>query len=216
MRRTAYVIGMICVIAGAAAQAQPTTAEAAGESAPEAEKWLFSAAVYTWFVPDDHEFVQPTITADRGRLHLEARYNYEDQNTVSAWVGYNLAGGDKLAWAFTPMIGGVVGDTTGVAPGYTGSLTWWKIELYSEGEYVVDVNDTSDSFFYNWSELTYAPVEWFRFGLLGQRTRAYETDRNIQRGLMAGVTYKQLDLSAYVLNPDDDKPVVAIALRMSF
>ena len=36
------------------------------------------------------------------------------------------------------MIGGVFGDTTGVAPGYKGSLSWWKLELYSEGEYVFD------------------------------------------------------------------------------
>ena len=36
------------------------------------------------------------------------------------------------------MIGGVFGDTTGIAPGYKGSLSWWKLELYSEGEYVFD------------------------------------------------------------------------------
>ena len=36
------------------------------------------------------------------------------------------------------MLGGVFGETTGVAPGYKGSLSWWKLELYSEGEYVFD------------------------------------------------------------------------------
>ena len=81
-----------------------------------------------------------------------------------------------------PMIGGVFGDTTGIAPGYKGSLTWRKLELYSEGEYVFDTGSTSDSFFYNWSELTLAPVEWFRFGLVTQRTRVYKTDRDTQRG----------------------------------
>jgi hypothetical protein len=29
------------------------------------------------------------------------------------------------------MLGGVFGDTTGIAPGYKGSLNWWKLELYS-------------------------------------------------------------------------------------
>ena len=34
------------------------------------------------------------------------------------------AGGEKLAWEFTPMLGGVFGVTTGIAPGYKGSLSW--------------------------------------------------------------------------------------------
>ena len=131
--------------------------------------------------------MQPTFTADRGWLHLEARYNYEALDTGSAWVGYNFSGGEKLAWEFTPMLGGVFGDTTGIAPGYKGSLSWWKLELYSEGEYVFDTGSSSDSFFYNWSELTLAPVEWFRFGLVTQRTRVYKTDRDIQRGAARGL-----------------------------
>jgi hypothetical protein len=52
--------------------------------------------------------------------------------------------------------------------------------------------------------------------MVTQRTRAYETDRDIQRGVLVGVTYKHLDVSGFVLNPDDDKPIVAIALRLSF
>jgi NADH dehydrogenase FAD-containing subunit len=40
---------------------------------------------------------------------------------------------------------------------------------------VFDTDDSSESFFYTWSELTLAPVEWFRFGLgtiatIGRRT----------------------------------------------
>ena len=142
---------------------------------PENERWSFSASAYTYFVPDDRDYVQPTFTADRGWLHLEARYNYEAPDTGSAWVGYNFNGGEKLAWEFTPMLGGVFGETTGIAPGYKGSLSWWKLELYSEGEYVFDTGHSSDSFFYNWSELTLAPVDWFRFGLVTQRTRLIAT-----------------------------------------
>jgi len=182
----------------------------------EDEGWSFSASVYTYFVPDDDDYAQPTVTIDRGWLHLEARYNYEDLETGSAWVGYNLGGGEKLAWELTPMVGGVFGNTTGIAPGYKGSLGWWKLELYSEGEYVFDTDDSSDSFFYNWSELTLAPVDWFRFGLVTQRTRAYETDRDIQRGLLLGFSYRVLDLTTCLFNLDESKPTVAVALSLSF
>ena len=75
---------------------------------------------------------------------------------------------------------------------------------------------TSDSFFYNWSELTLAPVEWFRFGLVTQRTRVYKTDRDIQRGVLAGFSFKKVSLTGYVLNPDDDKPTFVLAVGLTF
>ena len=160
--------------------------------------------------------MQPTFTADRDWLHLEARYNYEALDTGSAWVGYNFSGGETVTWEFTPMLGAVFGATDGIAPGYKGSLGWKKLELYSEGEYVFDAGESSDSFFYNWSELTFAPVESFRFGLVTQRTRVYQTDREIQRGLLAGVSFKRLDVTGYVFNPDDEKPTFVLAVAVTF
>ena len=84
---------------------------ASTEEADE-KAWSFSASAYTYIVPDFQEYVQPTFTADRDWLHLEARYNYENLETGSAWVGYNFSGGKKLEWEFTPMLGGVFGNTT--------------------------------------------------------------------------------------------------------
>ncbi len=179
-------------------------------------KWSFSASAYAYFVPDSRDYVQPTFTADHDWLHLEARYNYEDLETGSAWLGYNFGGGKKLTWEFTPMLGGVFGNTTGIAPGYKGSVSWWKLELYSEGEYVIDPGDASGNFFYNWSELTLAPAEWLRFGLVTQRTRAYETDRDVQRGVLLGFSYRMVDLTGYVFNPDESHPTIVVALAVNF
>ena len=208
--RVLRCVAIAVVVASANASAQTTT------SAPDDNAWSFSASAYTYVVPDSENYVQPTFTADRGWLHLEARYNYEALDTGSAWVGYNFSGGEKLAWEFTPMLGGVFGDTAGIAPGYKGSLGLWKLELYSEGELVFDAGDSSDSFFYNWSELTLAPMDWFRFGLVTQRTRAYESDRDIQRGLLVGFTYKKVDVSAYLLDPDADTPTFVFAVGLDF
>lgn len=214
--RSAIVVVAIAGLCGGRAAAQTPTegTEAATAQAPAA--WSFSAAVYTYVLPDDRNYAQPTLAADRGWLHLEARYNYEDLDTGSVWLGYNFAGGETVAWELTPMLGGVFGNTRGVAPGYKASLTWRKLGLYSEGEYVIDTRESSDSFFYNWSELTLAPVEWLRFGLVTQRTRTYNADRDIQRGLLAGVTYGPLDTVLYVLNPDDASPTVVVAVNLGF
>jgi hypothetical protein len=219
------VMAMAVVLAGENAPAQTATntpVSAATNTTPALTReaggkaWAFSVSAYTYIVPDSRDYVQPTITADRNWLHLEARYNYEALDTGSAWLGYNFSGGEKLAWELTPMLGGVFGETTGIAPGYKGSLSWWKLELYSEGEYVVDTGDSSGSFFYNWSELTLAPADWFRFGLVTQRTRLYATDREIQRGLLLGFSLKRLDLTAIVFNPDEDHPTMVFAAGFNF
>jgi hypothetical protein len=197
--------------AGVAVAPAATPPPDAGDKA-----WTFSASASTYVVPGGRDYVQPTVAADRGWLHLETRYNYEALDTGSAWLGYNFSGGDKLAWEVTPMLGGVFGDTTGIAPGYKGSLGWSKLELYSEGEYLFDTNSTSDSFFYNWSELTLAPVEWFRFGLVTQRTRVYKTDREIQRGVLAGFSFKRVSVNGYVFNPDESKPTFVFGVGVTF
>jgi hypothetical protein len=180
------------------------------------KKWEFGVDYYAYVVPHDSDYLQPTITADRGWLHLEARYNYENRETASAWVGYNFSGGKTVTWEFTPMLGGVFGKSYGVAPGYKGSIHWWKLELYSEGEYYIDSHITSEHYFYNWSELTLAPVEWFRFGLATQRTRTYHSDRDIQRGVLAGFSYKELGVTGYVMNPDESKPTVIVSVGVTF
>ncbi len=198
-------------LAGAATSTAPALSEEVDEKA-----WSFSASVSTYIVPNDQEYVQPTLTADRGWLHLETRYNYENLETGSAWVGYNFSGGEKLEWEFTPMLGGVFGNTTGIAPGYKLSLTYWKFELSSEGEFVFDTGNSEGNFFYNWAELSVSPVDWFRFGLVGQRTRAYQTDVDIQRGLLVGFTYKKVDFTTYVFNLDQAKPTWVFSVGVNF
>lgn len=223
--RLLAVIAMSVVLVGESVLAQTATntpASSATNTTPAVateaveKAWSFSISAYTYIVPDSRDYVQPTVTADRNWLHLEARYNYEALETGSAWIGCNFSGGEKLAWEITPMVGGVFGDLNGVAPGYKGSLGWWKLELYSEGEYVFDTGNSSDSFFYNWSEFTLAPLDWFRFGLVTQRTRVYKTDRDIQRGVLLGFSYKHVDLTGYVFNPDEDKPTFVIAVALTF
>src|SRR5262245_2731577 len=99
---------------------QPPTA-AAGEE--PIDLWSFSTSVSAYFVPDSPDYVSPVFMADRGRLHLEARYNYEALETASLWAGCNFSFGEKLVFEITPMLGAVFGDMRGVAPGCRFSLS---------------------------------------------------------------------------------------------
>jgi hypothetical protein len=169
-----------------------------------------------YVVPNGDSFASPIFTADRDWLHLEARYNYENPRTGSLWAGYNFTAGDKLQLALTPMIGGVLGRTTGIAPGLQASLTYKKIEFLSSSEYVFDTRHVSESFFYSWPQLTYSPVEWFHIGVAAQHTKAYHSSLDIQRGFLIGVSYKKVDFTTYVFNPDLASPTTLLEMGYNF
>lgn len=185
---------------------------------PEADsnRWSFAAAGYGYIIPHERSYFSPTFRADHRWAHLEARYNYEDRNTGSLWLGYNLSFGEKLVLEATPMVGGVFGNTTGVAPGYLFTLSYKKISLYSEGEFVFDTRNSGSNFFYNWNELTYSWTDWLRVGLASQRTRAYQTPLDIQRGFFAGFTYKKVDFTTYVFNLGWTDPTSVLVLAFNF
>jgi hypothetical protein len=193
--------------------------EAAPAGAPlpvEGPTWSFSVPGALYLLPDEEDFVQPTFKADRGRLHLEARYNYEDRESASFFAGANFEMGHEVKLALTPMIGGLVGQTDGIVPAFEADLTIGPFEAYGEGEYVFDLADSSSSFFYMWSELGFWPTEWLRAGVVTQRTRVYETERDIQRGLLLGVSFKGIEGAVYFFNPGSDDHFTVVSLGVSF
>lgn len=181
------------------------------------QDWDLSAQVYAYRVREDRDYLQPTIAADRAGLHLEARYNYEDRDTGSAWIGYNWDSGDDkdVKLEVTPMAGFVFGNTLGVAPGVKATLSFWKMELYTEYEYVIDFSDRDDNFSYYWSEALFYPLEWLAVGGVFQHTRIYQTDWHVQRGFIGRVFIKKLEVTLCYFNPTED-PVWVLGLGISF
>jgi hypothetical protein len=212
--RSGFAFAALMALCAASARAQESAA--ASTEPAQKGKWEYSASLYGYFIPEDTDFAQPTVIANHGGLHLEGRYNYEGPRTGSAWVGWNVGVGEKLRLDATLMAGGVFGDTRGVAPGYELTLSYGRFELYSEGEYVFDTQDKGNSFFYNWAQLGYSPFDWLSVGLASQRTRAYHTSLDVQRGFFVGFTYKSLSLNVYVFNPGWEAPTVVSALAVSF
>lgn len=212
MRNGLFLVALFC---GVLLMGRDALAQTAAPAPAEGKAWSFSAAAYTYFLPDDPDYLQPTFIADRGRLHLEARYNYEGKKTGSAWIGYHWTFGEKVAFEITPMLGGVFGDTSGIAPGYKASIAWRQLELNSESEYVFDSGGSADNFFYTWSELAWSPADWVRLGVAVQRTKVYQTDFDIQRGFLVGVAWKKASFTTYVFNPDAD-PTVVLGFTLDF
>jgi hypothetical protein len=196
--------------------AQGTPAAPAPASAPAEPAWSYSLVTDGYIAPEGQSYVSPVFTANHDWLHLEARYNYESQRTGSLWAGYNYSVGKKVQFSATPMIGGVFGDLNGIAPGLELSLTYKKLSFTSSTEYVIDTDNNSGSFFYSWPEVTYSVLTWLNVGVVAQRTKAYHTSVDIQRGFLVGFTYKQLEFTTYVFNPDQTQPTTVLELGVNF
>lgn len=190
-----------------------TRAQDSGSSGDK--QWNFGADANFYFFTNEF-ILLPVMKADKNKLHLEARYNYEDLETFSAWVGYNMMGGDKVTYTITPMAGLLVGSVNGVSAGLEMTFGWKGFELYSESENVFDFEGQENNFFYNWTDFTWAPKDWLWVGLSGQRTRLYQTDLEIQRGLLVGGALKNWELTGYFYNAGFDDPFVLITLSVSF
>jgi hypothetical protein len=185
------------------------------------DKDSLTTSDWNYVVETDLYFTDPFIflpifIADKGNLHLEARYNYEDLKTFSGWVGYNFFGGDDFEYFITPMIGAAVGRTDGIAPGLEFTFSYIGFELYSESEYLFDFESEENNFFYSWTDLTYSPSDWLWFGISGQRTRLYQTDVEIDHGLILGSAYMNFEITGYFYNPFSDEFFFMLSLSTEF
>jgi hypothetical protein len=178
-------------------------------------RWEFTLITDGYIIPDQQSFVNPNFSADRRWLHLEARYNSEDFRTGSAWIGYNFAAGKNLVLNVTPMIGGVFGRTNGVAPGCEASLTYKKLQGSISNEFVF-ATGRSSSYYYNWPQFTYSPVDWLQLGLVAQRTKTYQTSLDTQLGFFVGVSHKNMEITSYVFDLGRTDPSVVLELGFSF
>jgi hypothetical protein len=209
-------LAIVLLVPGPIAFAQTSNGTSPQPSVPSPSAWSFSATADTYVFKNDDDYVQPTVTADRGALHLESRYNYEERHSASGFVGWNLEAGDTVKLELTPMFGGMAGKTTGVIPAVELTLTFLRFELYSEGEYVIDLKESRNRFLYNWSEFNLWPTDWLRAGGVVQRTRTLHEPRDIQGGLLGGVTVGRVEGAAYFFTPWSADRFFVASVGLSF
>jgi hypothetical protein len=215
--RRQQILALACwgVVLPGAAHAQSDDGNAAQTSTTQSA-WSARASAAVYLLPDDDDYLQPTVTADRAQLHLEARYNYEDRISVSAFAGWNIEFGKTFTVQLTPMFGVVAGDTDGVMPALELDLAWRRLEFYSEGEVVVHFEGRRNSFLYNWSEGSVWLAGWLRAGVVTQRTRVYQTPRETQRGLIVGGAVSRAEWAMYLFNPGSDDSFLVTSFSLTF
>jgi hypothetical protein len=183
---------------------------------PEKPEWEFALTAYPTQVRGGDTTTSAIGAADRGALHLEARYGYEAKDARSAFAGWTFSGGETIKWEVTPLLGTGWGPVRAFIPGVEASVAWGRLDFYIEGEMVRDRRNSGDSYNYAWSELGFRAVEWLRVGVVAQRTRLYGGDRDFQRGPFAQVTFGRATLGGYWFNPGAHDQVVVAAIGVSF
>ncbi len=160
-----------------------------------------SATGYYYFFPGSENNTLTLIGSfDYKSFHLEPRYNYEVQNSGSVFAGWRFEAVGKLSFAATPMVGIVFGSLKGVAPGLEWELSYKAFDFYSESEYVIDQSGSQYNFFYTWTEFGFSPMESLRTGISVQRTRLYQTNLDIQRGIFAEYSFWKLTAGLHYFN----------------
>jgi len=215
MKPYVFIISVLLALYPSTASSEATNSVSDPIGVESSHQLSFTPSLYGYIVPQSKDYVNPNLSVDHDWLHLEARYNYEALDSGSLWVGYNFHTGENVVFEITPMVGGVFGHLYGIAPGGNFSLAYKRFSLSSQSEMVFDLSD-SEHFFYTWTELTYSPWEWLRAGVVIQRTRAYKSDLDVQRGFLVGVTYKRADLAVYVFNLGWTDPTVVLATAFTF
>ena len=174
--------------------------EAESDSATPKE-WSFSAWAEMFIIPHEDDIFNPTFYARHKTLHLEARYNYEDKNTASLWAGYRFKFGKQVKFVLVPMAAIVFGNTNGVAPGLEMEIMYKKFDFYSESEHVFDFSSRENNFFYMYSELAIRPIHALRTGIMTQRTKLFESDRELQRGIFGEYYFGRFRAGVFYFSP---------------
>ncbi len=161
-------------------------------------------------------YVNPILTVDHNKLHVEARYNYEEYNTASAFAGLNIFLGKSNQFTVTPMAGLAFGKTTGVIPALEIIKTGKAFDFYSESEYFISLKSDYKNFFFNWSELgTNLTDDWIT-GVSLQFEGSPIDKSKWDTGLYSAYTFKYLTLSAYYFNPVSNKSFAIAGLSINF
>jgi len=194
-----YLLSTLCIAPVLAQQTVKDSSQLSTDSIAPA--WSFGAEALYYILPDENNTTTFIGYADYKALHLEARYNYEDTKTGAVFGGYRFDGGRKIQWGLTPIVGLVFGNTDGIAPGLETDFSWKKIDFYSETEYVIDFSGEENNFLYTWLELAVTPFNNFRTGISANRTKLYQTSRDIQRAFFIQYSFWKLTAGLHYFNP---------------
>ncbi|THU40437.1 hypothetical protein FAM09_11285 [Niastella caeni] len=134
--------------------------------------------------------------------YAEARYNYEDAETFSLYLGRTFSVQKRdFNFSFVPMLGGSLGRFKGVSTGLNIDMELNKFFFSSQSQYSRSTAVYGDYFVYNWSEVGYQSLKWFYAGVSVQHTHDRVIGNELQPGVMIGFTFNRFTIPVYTFEP---------------
>lgn len=149
--------------------------------------------------------------------YAEARYNYEDIETFSLYLGKSFTGDNNLSYTFTPLIGAAIGRFRGVSTGLNVDLEYGKFFFSAQSQYsmATDKGKGNEDFFYSWSEAGYQPLDWFYAGATFQQTfTAYE--KLLEPGVFFGFSFGRYSIPVYAFDLLNNQRYFIIGITVSW
>ena len=202
------IVGFLLTNPGATVSRAQAEAESAG--------WSYWTGIDLYLFPDEPGYVQPIFTADHGALHLEGRYNYEDLDTGTFLIGRNFFRDADVEIEVVPMLGAAAGLTDGIVPALSFRLAWSWLEFQSDAEYVFDLDDRENDFFFAWTELSVWPSASFRVGFAEQRTHVKGVPAEANYGLFVGLAGPRMGGSFYSFRDSEGYRYWIVGVDLSF
>ena len=180
------------------------------------KKWTGNLEADYYFLPEYE--LHPTITGyiDKKTLHLEARFNYEDNNTASVSAGHTWSKEGNFSFSITPMAGIAFGRSNGILPGYECEATYSKLYFYSEGEYLLDFKGKENYFFYSWTQLGANFLKNLQAGAITESLRWYQAKLAVQKGAYAEYATGKFLFDLFYFNPFSKYTYVVSSVSFEF
>ena len=132
--------------------------------------------------------------------YAELRYNYEDNQTISFFLGKTFKAGKSFEYSLTPLIGFSAGSFTGISFGTNADAEWKNWYISSQTQYSKATKDDVADFFFSWSEIGYNISKYFFTGLAMQYTKQKGLNE-FEPGFVAGLQLKDFSFPVYVFSP---------------
>jgi hypothetical protein len=147
--------------------------------------------------------------------YAEMRYNYDNDQTGSLYVGKELSGGNRWNYSITPMIGASIGNFKSIAVANKTELENKKFFVSIEAQYNQALNNDQSSFFFTWSEVSFNFSKWFFSGAAVQYTLQQGAE-DFEPGIIAGISFKNISIPVYVFSPFRSNTYLVIGLNYEY
>lgn len=175
---------------------------------------------YAYLSKSESLTLVPIVHIQNEKWYVEARYNYEELKTFSAYVGKIFSGEEGThSYSIIPVIGIVTGKFKGGSVGLDITFNDSDIFFTSQSQYTFTKSEYNQNFMYSWSELGYEASKWIYAGLALQHTQLFqktEQPLTYDFGIMTGLKLGQWTVPIYSFSPFANDRYFVVGLNLGF